>query len=162
MKGNKTMKTTTSFTYPAFALFVLACFALSPRAFATGEPTFTPNSYSGCNRSVNVTFRSTSSGGLIFVESSTDNGATWDPAGFWIANGGTTTVSFGTGSEKLRAKHGSTAHVFDSNWGFSGTYKYLCPGPSPSPKAKIVLVIGVILLVALLIWLFVKKSSANR
>ena len=158
MKGNKTMKTTTSFTYPAFALFVLACFALSPQAFGTGEPTFSPNSYSGCNHSVNVTFRSTTSGGLIFVQSSTDNGATWDPAGFWIANGGNTSVSFGTGSKKLKAKHGSTAHVFDSNWGFSGTYKYLCLGP----KAKIVLVIGVILLVALLIWLFVKRSSASR
>ena len=34
------MKTTTSFTYPAFALFVLACFALSPQAFA--EPTLIP------------------------------------------------------------------------------------------------------------------------
>ena len=36
------MKITTSFTYPAFML-VLVCFALSPQAFAAGEPTFTPN-----------------------------------------------------------------------------------------------------------------------
>ena len=40
------MKTTTSFTYPAFALFVLACFALSPQAFA--EPTLVPSSSSVC------------------------------------------------------------------------------------------------------------------
>ena len=40
------MKTTTSFTYPAFALFVLACFALSPQAFA--EPTLIPSSGPAC------------------------------------------------------------------------------------------------------------------
>src|SRR6266853_1954145 len=34
MKGNKTLKITTHITYPAFALFALACFALSPRAQA--------------------------------------------------------------------------------------------------------------------------------
>jgi Chaperone of endosialidase len=35
MKGNKPMKTTTSITYAAFALFAFACFALSPQARAT-------------------------------------------------------------------------------------------------------------------------------
>jgi endosialidase-like protein len=34
MKGNKTMKTITNITYPAFALFALACFALPPEARA--------------------------------------------------------------------------------------------------------------------------------
>src|SRR5256886_3249699 len=35
MKGNKHMKTITNITYPAFALFAFACFALSPQARAT-------------------------------------------------------------------------------------------------------------------------------
>ena len=34
MKGNKSVGTITSIIYPAFALFALACFALSPRAQA--------------------------------------------------------------------------------------------------------------------------------
>jgi hypothetical protein len=34
MKGNKHMKTITNITYPAFALFALICFALSPQARA--------------------------------------------------------------------------------------------------------------------------------
>jgi len=144
------MKTTTSFTYPAFALFVLACFALSPQAFGTGEPTFSPNSYSGCNHSVNVTISSGTSGGQIFVQ------AVGDPTGFWISNPQTIPVNFGKGSKALKAKHAHGAHIFDSNWGFSGTYKYTC-------GLKIVLlVIGGILLVAALIWLFRKWSSANR
>jgi hypothetical protein len=151
LKGNKTMKTTTSFTYPAFALFVLACFALSPQAFGTGEPTFTPNSYSGCNQSVNVTFRSTTSGGLIWVQDFSTG------AGFWISNGGNTTISFGTGSKRLKGKHANTAHIFDSGWGYSGTYAYVC-----GIKKVVFWVIGGILLVAVLIWLFRKWSSANR
>src|SRR5262249_3467940 len=109
---------------------------ISPQAISTGNPTFTPNSYSGCNQSVPVTFRSTTSGGFIFVQSSTDNGATWGNAGFWIPNGGSTPVPFGTGSKELRAKHANTAHVFDSGLGYSGTYKYLCTRPSPSPRPR--------------------------
>jgi hypothetical protein len=38
MKGNQPMKTTTSITYPAFALFALACFALSQRAQGVVPP----------------------------------------------------------------------------------------------------------------------------
>ena len=149
------MKTTTSFTYPAFALFVLACFALSPHAFATGEPTFTPNSYSGCNQSVNVAIRSGTPGGRIFVKSKS-HFLYWDNGGTWISNPQTIPVNFGKGSKALKAKHAHGAHIFDSNWGFSGTYKYTC-------GLKIVLlVIGGILLVAALIWLFRKWSSANR
>ena len=34
MKGNETMKTIVNITYPAFALFAFACFALSPQARA--------------------------------------------------------------------------------------------------------------------------------
>src|ERR1043166_5958768 len=34
MKGNKPMKTIANITYPAFALLILACFALSPQARA--------------------------------------------------------------------------------------------------------------------------------
>jgi hypothetical protein len=138
----------------ATALFVitlvLACFALSPQAFAVGEPTFTPNSYSGCNKSVNVTVRSVTPGGLIWVQDYDTS------AGAWISNPGNTTVNFGTGSKRLKARHANTAHVFDSAWSSSGTYKYTC-------GLKIVLlVIGGILLVAALIWLFRKWSSANR
>jgi len=147
----QTMKTTTSFTYPAFALFVLACFALSPQAFGTGEPTFTPNSYSGCNHSVNVTFRSTTSGGLIWVQDFSTG------AGFWISNGGNTTISFATGSKRLKGKHANTAHIFDSGWGYSGTYAYVC-----GIKKVVFWVTGGILLVAALIWLFRKWSSSSR
>jgi Chaperone of endosialidase len=38
MKGNKHMKTTTNIIYPAFALFAMACFALSPTAQAVSPP----------------------------------------------------------------------------------------------------------------------------
>ena len=124
---------------PLFVIaLVLACFALivltfvscssTPQAIAAGVPTFTPNSYSGCNHSVNVTFRSTPLGGLIWVQDTSTG------VGFWISNGGNTAISFGTGSKSLKARHANTAHVFDSGWGFSGTYAYRCPpGPRPRP-----------------------------
>src|ERR1700757_4327727 len=84
---------------PLFVItLVLACFALSPQAFATGEPTFTPNSYSGCNQSVNVTIRSGTPGGQIFVQ------AVGDPAGAWISNPQTIPVNFGKGSKTLKAR----------------------------------------------------------
>jgi hypothetical protein len=147
------MKTTTSFTYPAFALFVLACFALSPQAFAVGEPTFTPNSYSGCNKSVNVTVRSGTLGGQIWVQDYDSS------TGSWFSNPGNTTVNFGTGSKRLKARHAHGAHIFDSDWGFSGTYAYNWSNCG----LKVVLwVTGGIVLVAVLIWLFRKWSSANR
>lgn len=147
------MKTTTTFTYPAFALFVLACFALSPQAFAVGEPTFTPNSYLGCNKSVNVTVRSATSGGQIWVQDYVTS------AGGWISNPGTTTVSFGTGSKRLKARHAHGAHIFDSDWSSSGTYAY----DSTNCVIKLVLwVIGGAVLVAGLIWWFRNKSNANR
>jgi hypothetical protein len=38
MKGNKPMKTITNITYPAFALFAFACFALSPQVRAVDPP----------------------------------------------------------------------------------------------------------------------------
>jgi uncharacterized coiled-coil protein SlyX len=38
MKGHKHMKTITNIIYPAFAVFALACFALSPRAQAVSPP----------------------------------------------------------------------------------------------------------------------------
>src|SRR5262245_55855416 len=53
-EGNKTMNTTTSVTYPVFA-FVLACFALSPQAFAVAPPTLSPPNSSGCRSSTSVT-----------------------------------------------------------------------------------------------------------
>src|SRR4026207_2235781 len=93
---------------PLFVIaLVLACFALSPQAFATGEPTFTPNSYSGCNQSVNVTIRSVAPGGQIWVQ------GVGDPTGFWISNPQTIPVNFGTGSKRLKARHAHGAHIFD-------------------------------------------------
>ena len=156
LKGNKTMKTTTSFTYPAFALFVFACFALSPQAFAqVGPVRFTPATAPNCSHSVSVTLSSTTSGATILYYLS-------GGAGQNVPNPTTIRVpkapgSLGTATVQAMAwKTGMT----NSGW-TSATYTYHCSGPSP--KAKIVLlVIGLILLAAVLIWLFKKRSSANR
>src|SRR6266550_1545024 len=43
MKGNKHMKTITNITYPAFALFAFACFALAPQARAVCQDACLPN-----------------------------------------------------------------------------------------------------------------------
>jgi trimeric autotransporter adhesin len=58
MKGNKHMKTTTSITYPAFALFTLAWFAFSPQAQAVcreGCDTDNGNTFLGDNALLNNT-----------------------------------------------------------------------------------------------------------
>src|SRR4029077_18737531 len=44
MKGNKHMKTKTNITYPAFALFAFACFAITPQARAVCQDACLPNS----------------------------------------------------------------------------------------------------------------------
>ena len=138
---------------------VLAWFALSPQAFAAPKPTFTPSSYSGCNQSVNVAIRSGTPGGRIFVKSKS-HFLYWDNGGTWISNPQTISVNFGTGWKKLKARHahGDPA-IFDSDWGYSYTYKYCCH----CLLVKVVSWgIGGILLVAVLIWLFRKRSSASR
>jgi len=58
MKGNKHMKTITNITYPAFALFAFACFALPPQARATcqqGCVTSTGNTFLGDDALINNT-----------------------------------------------------------------------------------------------------------
>jgi len=150
------MKTTTSFTYPAFALFVLACLALSPQAFATqvAPVTFTPASAPACSTSVSVTLSSTTSGATILYYNggSTGQYVPPNPATIRVPKTG----SLGTVTVQAMAfKTGMT----NSAW-TSATYTYHCGGISP--KEKIVLVIGAILVAAGLIWLFVKKFSANR
>ena len=145
------MKTTASFNYPAFALFVLACFALSPQAFATQvEPVrFTPTTAPNCAHSVNVTLSSTTSGATILYY-------VGGGAGQYGANPTTTPVG-ALGTKTIQAMAFKTG-MTNSYW-TSATYTYHC---GMSPKAKIVLVIGLILLVAALIWWFRKWSSANR
>jgi hypothetical protein len=149
------MKTTTSFTYPAFALFVLACFALSPQAFATQvEPVrFAPATAPACSNSVSVTLSTTTNGATILYYLSGDTGKYIppNPATIRVPKVG----SLGTATIQAMAfKTGMT----NSPW-TSATYTYHCP---LSPKTKIVLWVIGILLAAVLIWLFVKKSSANR
>src|SRR5439155_9329 len=58
MRGNKHMKTITNITYPAFALFAFACFALSPQARATcqhGCDTSNANTFLGDDALINNT-----------------------------------------------------------------------------------------------------------
>jgi hypothetical protein len=148
MKGNKTMKTTTSFTYPAFALFVLACFALSPQAFAVAPPTLSPPSSSNCTNYTNVTICCTDQNAKIHVWGT--GMIAGDLPGVPPAHCGTINV-YHPGTTTLNAycdvggTHSATV---------TGTYRKVC--------TKLILVIGGILLAAVLIWLFVKKSSANR
>jgi hypothetical protein len=140
---------------PLFVItLVLACFALSPQAFAAATPTFTPNQWCGCKHYKNVTISSGTSGGGIFVKID-------GQVGGWISNPGIWPAGY-LGKKTLQAAHTSNTPApnhtptIDSGWGQSGTYKYCwyC--------SKVVLVIGGILLAAVLIWLFVKRSSASR
>ena len=53
---------------PLFVIaLVLACFALSPQAFAVEPPTFTPNQWSGCADSTNVLISTATNGATIHV-----------------------------------------------------------------------------------------------
>jgi hypothetical protein len=145
------MKTTTSFTYPAFALFVLACFALSPQAFAqVGPVRFTPAAAPACSPSVRVTLSTTTSGATIlyYLGGGTGKYVPPNPATITVGPLGTITI------QAMAFKTGMT----NSAW-TSATYTYHC---GLSPKTKIVLWVIGILLAAGLIWLFVKKSSASR
>src|SRR5258705_10816770 len=58
MKGNKPMKTISNITYPAFALFAFACFALAPQARAVcqqGCDTSNGNTFLGDDALINNT-----------------------------------------------------------------------------------------------------------
>ena len=139
------MKTTTSFTYPAFALFVLACFALSPQAFAIAPPTLSPPSSSDCTLYTWVT---------ICCEASNETAHVSGP-------GVTGDVVFVPPAhcKAIKVYKPATISVYcflgtTHSATVTGTYTKVC--------TKLILVIGGILLAAVLIWLFVKKSSANR
>jgi hypothetical protein len=146
---------------PLFVIaLVLACFALSPQALATPAPTptFNPYHFFGHKHWKMVTFSDPRPGGGICVQ---------DAAGSvcaWIPNPTATPVGW-LGTKKLKAAHTSNTPaphhtpIIDSDWAFSGTYKYCgwCP-----PGKVFWVVIGGTLLAAVLIWLFVKRSSASR
>jgi hypothetical protein len=98
---------------------VLACFALSPQAFAdkVKTPTFIPDHYCGCKHLKWVTISSGTLEASIFVSGS-------GQVGRWIPNN--TAISLHLGTETLQP----FAHkppMTNSDWGCSGTYKYKCP-----------------------------------
>jgi hypothetical protein len=108
---------------PLFVIaLVLACFALSPQAFAqTGfTPTFNPDQWCGCQRRTNVTISTGTSGATISV---------WGWGGAYIQIPATWTISFPVkrmGSFRLWAQAtvgGTTSTVAQS----AGPYKYRCP-----------------------------------
>ena len=144
------MKTATSFTYPAFALFVLACFALSPQAFA--EPTLVPSSGSFCASSKWVQVCCTTAGvNRIHVRTGSieaDVATATCPSGYTCSRcgrvqvpvPGTLTAECWVGGRKV-----GTA---------TATYTKNC--------LNLFLIIGgVIVLIGVLIWLFKKRPSAK-
>jgi hypothetical protein len=105
---------------PLFVIaLVLACFALSPQAFAAPTPTFSPASnWSGCQNWKWVTISSGPPGGWIFVK-------TGGQVGGWIPNPGWYKVGY-LGTKTLCAFHSSNKSTPDSGWGYS-TYTCNCP-----------------------------------
>ena len=145
------MKTTTSFTYPAFALLVLACFALSPKAIA--EPTLVPSSCSVCASSKWVQVCCTTAGvnriHVMYGGIQADLATATCPTGYTCSRcgkvqvpvPGTLTAECWVGGTKV-----GTA---------TGTYTKNC--------LKLFLIIGGgIVLIGVLIWLFKKRLSENR
>ena len=121
---------------PLFVItLVLACFALSPQAFAqtVAKPTFSPPNYSGCKRWKDVTICSPTPGARIYVW--------WGAAGGDMSNCRTINVGpLGTIFLQAYAHIGSTKSGIQS-----GTYTHHC-------SLKVVFwVIGGILLAAVLI-----------
>jgi hypothetical protein len=143
---------------PLFVIaLVLACFALSPQALATPAPTprFTPDHYCGTSSSINVTFSAgpPGTGGRIFVKryNTTD---IFQP----VPNPTTRQVPF---PSKIRLQAFTQKTGMDnSGFALSGFYQH----SSVCLSGKVVFwgVIGGILLVAAVIWLFRKRSSASR
>jgi hypothetical protein len=144
------MKTTTSFTYPAFALFVLACFALSPRAFA--EPTLIPSSPAPCTTGTLVKVCCTTAGVTrIHVKYGSIQAD--------LASIACPTGCAGSRCGKVNVPHPNTltaeCYVGGTKVGTAtATYTKTC--------SIVFWVIGGILFIAALIWLFRKWSSANR
>jgi hypothetical protein len=153
---------------PLFGItLVLACFALSPQAFAqAATPTFTPNQWCGCRHYKNVTISSTTSGGGIFVLMRNTQ-EPYDQVGFWITNPGTIPVGY-LGKKTLQAFHtsnpptSSSQPTQNSGLGYSGTYKYRyrCTLPCPTGKS-VFLVIGGIVLAAVLI-IILRRAATGR
>jgi hypothetical protein len=134
---------------PLFVItLVLACFALSPQAFAqVAQPTFSPTGYSGCKKWINVKICSTTPGARIYVW--------WGAAGGDMANCGTVNVGpMGTVFLHAFAYVGTYQNRSINQ---NGTYTHAC-----SIGEIILWVIGGISIVAVLIWLFRKWSSASR
>lgn len=138
------MKTTTSFTYPTFALFVLASFALSPQAFAVGPPTLNPPSSSNCTTWTSVTICCPDQNAKPHVWGTgvLEADCPTRCCTINVYHPGTTTLNAYC---TLNGAHSATV---------TGIYKKVC--------TKLILIIGGILLAAVLIWLFRKWSSANR
>jgi hypothetical protein len=153
---------------PLFVIMlVLACFALSPQAFAqSATPTFTPNQCCGCKHSKNVTISSTTPGGGIFVWMKNTQ-PPLDQVGFWITNPGTISVGY-LGKKTLEAFHTSNTvtpnslPTQDSGSGSSGIYKYstncLC---GLGPKG-VFLVSGGIVLAALVLIIILRRAATGR
>ena len=124
---------------PLFGIaLLLACFALSPQAFAQTW-TFNPNEWSGCQNSKNVTISRSPSGGGIFVWIRNAQFPYNFQTAMWITNPGTIPVGPLPPSKKLEVYHTrnrpipGTVPVLDSGPGYSGTYSYQC-GPKPRPR----------------------------
>ena len=135
---------------PLFVIIlVLACFALSPQAFAVAPPTLSPPSSSNCTLYTNVTICCTDQNAKIHVWGT--GMIAGDLPGVPPAHCGTINV-YHPGTTTLNAycdvggTHSGTV---------TGIYRKSCP-------RLVVWVIGGILLAAVLIWLLVKRSSANR
>jgi hypothetical protein len=134
---------------PLFVItLVLACFALSPQAFAqVAKPTFSPPGYSGCKRWKYVKICSTTPGAKIYVW--------WGAAGGDMPNCGTINVGpMGTVFLHAFAYVDTYTNKSDNQ---NGTYRHSC-----STVEVVLLVVGGILLAGVLIWLFRKRSSASR
>jgi hypothetical protein len=123
---------------PLFGItLVLACFVLSPQAFAQTW-TFTPNQWSGCQHAINVPISRSPSGGGIFVWIINAQPPYNAQSAQWITNPGTIRVG-DLGRKKLTAYHTrnrpipGTVPLVDSGPGYSGTYSYQC-GPTPRPR----------------------------
>ena len=148
---------------PLFVIaLVLACFALSPQALAAPAPTpsFTPDHYCGRSSSINVTFSAgpPGTGGQIFVKWYNTNDI-FQP----VPNPTTKQVPMPTTKKQLQA-FTSKPGMTNSASVLSGFYKRssFCLLGSLPDEVVIGGLIGVILLVAGLIWLLRKRSSANR
>jgi hypothetical protein len=141
---------------PLFVIMlVLACFALSPQAFAE-PPTLSPPGSSDCTNCTWVTISCTTCNAKIHVKYGSVNGNLiggrvkvchypWSP---------TTTLT-------AYCYVGDISNPTCKSETVTGTYKRSCSTAAEVVEV-VICVTGVILLAAGLIWLFKKRSSASR